>query len=430
MKTMHDTGHRDPGFDTLQVHGGQTLDCEARSCAVPIYQSASFGFRDAGHAARLFTGQEAGHIYSRMSNPTTDVLEKRVTLLEGGVGSVATASGTAAIFYAIFTIARTGDEFISSKALYGGTIHLFENVFRDMGITVHLVDINDRSEIEARMGKKTRALFTETIGNPMNTVADLRMLSDVAHAHGIPLIVDSTVTTPYLVRPFEHGADIVVHSLTKFMGGHGLSIGGIVTDAGTFCWDTFSALSRPDPEMDGHSFIERFGDAAYITRLRSAILRDTGACLSPFNAFTFLLGIETLSLRMAKHCGNALNVAQFLDGHPGVAWVNYPGLPNHPDHGRAEKYLRNGFGAIIAFGAKGGYEQAKEIIDSVRLFSHVANIGDTKSLIIHPASTTHKLLSEEQQLSSGVSPDMIRLCVGIEDIHDILADLEAALGKV
>jgi O-acetylhomoserine (thiol)-lyase len=414
-------------FDTIQVHGGYEPSGPDRARAVPICQSTSFVFRDAEHAASLFAGEERGHIYSRMSNPTIEVLENRISLLEGGVGTVALASGSAAILASILTIARCGDEIVSSRALYGGTTHLFASTLRDLGITVRLVDINDLSRLEAAFSEKTRAVFTETIGNPMNTVADLEVISRIAHAHGVPLIVDGTVTTPWLLRPFEHGADIVVHSLTKFMGGHGVSIGGSVTDSGRFSWDGFEKLSKPDQAMNGIDFSKAFGERAYIERLRAAILRDAGPCMSPFNAFTFLLGIETLSLRMQRHCENAMKIASFLEGHDQVAWVNYPGLAGHPDHGIARKYLEKGFGAVISFAPKGGYEAARQVVNRVRLVSHLANIGDARSLIIHPASTTHHQLSAEQQASCGITPDMVRISVGIEDVRDILDDLDSAL---
>lgn len=414
-------------FDTIQIHGGHTPDEASRARAVPIYQSTSFTFRDAEHAGALFAGEESGDIYSRISNPTTQVLENRVSLLEGGVGSVALASGSAAVLSAILTIAQCGDEIISSRALYGGTTHLFQSTMKGFGIAVRFVDINDTGQLEGALNEKTRAVFTETIGNPMNTVADLEMIAGVAHEHGAPLIVDNTATTPYLLRPFEHGADIVVHSLTKFMGGHGVSIGGSVTDSGRFSWKGFEKLSRPDPDLNGLNFTEKFGEQAYIARLRSVLLRDGGACMAPFNAFTFLLGIETLSLRMQRHCDNAMKVASFLERHEGVEWVNYPGLAGHPDHETARKYLKNGFGAIISFAPKGGYPVAKRVVNSVGLISHLANIGDAKTLIIHPASTTHHQLSPEQQALSGISPDMIRLSVGIEDADDILEDLDRAL---
>ena len=414
-------------FDTIQVHGGYEPSGPDRPRAVPICQSTSFSFRSAEHAAGLFAGSEAGHIYSRMSNPTMEVLENRISLLEGGVGTVAFASGSAAILASVLNLARSGDEVISSKALYGGTTHLFTSTLRDLGITVRLVDINDFSRLEEAFSERTRAVFTETIGNPMNTVADLKEIAGIAHAHGVPLIVDSTVTTPWLLKPFEHGADIVVHSLTKFMGGHGVSIGGSVTDSGRFSWEGFEKLSKPDEAMHGIDFSKTFGERAYIERLRAAILRDAGPCMSPFNAFTFLLGIETLSLRMQRHCENAMEVASFLEAHDRVAWVNYPGLAGHPDHDIARKYLERGFGAIISFAPKGGYEAARRMVDSVRLISHLANIGDARSLIIHPASTTHFQLSAEQQISCGITPDMIRLSVGIEDVRDILDDLDSAL---
>ena len=417
-------GHK---FDTIQVHGGHSPDSASLARAVPIYQSTSFSFTDTDHAAALFDYSESGNIYTRIGNPTTEVLEKRVSLLEGGVGSVATASGTAAVLYSVFNIAQAGDEIISSKALYGGTVHLFESILKDMGVRVHFVDINNPQEIQQAITDKTKAVFTETVGNPMNTVADLEMIAKVAHDHGIPLIVDSTSTTPYLIRPFDYGADIVVHSLTKFMGGHGISIGGIVTDSGRFSWERFEKLSQPDPSMQGLNFTGHFGNQAYIARLRTVVLRDTGACISPFNAFTILLGIETLSLRMARHCENAMKVASFLEDHADIGWVNYPGLESHSDHELALKYLKNGFGAIISFGPKGGFRSAKKIVDRVKLISHLANIGDAKTLIIHPASTTHQQLSEQQQRASGIEPEMIRLSIGIEDPDDIIDDLDQAI---
>lgn len=414
-------------FDTLQVHGGHMPDAASLSRAVPIYQSTSFVFEDSAHAASLFDLSRKGNVYTRIGNPTTEVLENRVTLLEGGVGSVATASGTAAILYSIFNIAGAGDEIISSRALYGGTTHLFESTIRNMGIQVNFVNINDPREIKGCITKRTKAIYTETVGNPMNAVADLEMIAEMAHDHGIPLIVDNTVTTPYLLKPFEHGADVVVHSLTKFMGGHGISIGGIVTDSGKGNWDAFKRLTKPDPDLNGLNFSQSYGNAAYIARMRTVVLRDTGACMSPFNAFTILLGIETLSLRMARHCDNAMKVAKFLDSHPMVQWVNYPGLKTHPDHDLAERYLKNGFGAIISFGPKGGYETARNTVDRVRLISHLANIGDAKTLIIHPASTTHQQLNAQQQKASGIVPEMIRLSIGIEDPDDIISDLDQAL---
>ncbi len=411
-------------FDTLQVHAGQAPEGNTCASAVPIYQSAAFVFNDSGHAADLFAGRQTGNIYSRIGNPTTAVLERRLSALEDGIATVATSSGTTAIFYALLNLAGPGDEVIASQALYGGTTHLFQGIFKDMGIRVHLVDIRDRGHIEALFTERTRALFTETIGNPMNTVADLGMLSGIAHAHGVPLVVDSTVTTPYLMRPIEHGADIVVHSLTKFMGGHGLSIGGSVTDAGRFDWRDFPRLGGRDSVPD---FSQDYGKAAYIERLRQVLLRDTGGCLSPFNAFTILMGIETLSLRMHKHCDNALALASFLKVHPRVAWVNYPGLAEHPDHDLARRCLPHGYGGIISFGPSGGPQAARKVVDGLRLFTHLANIGDTRSLIIHPASTTHQQLSDEQRHLSGIRPEMLRLSVGIEDIDDLREDLAQAL---
>jgi len=416
-------------FDTIQVHGGHTPDRETLARAVPIYQSSSFVFENSEHAAELFALNQAGNIYTRIGNPTTAVLEERVAQLEGGVGAVATASGTAAILYAIMNLTKAGDEIVSSKYLYGGTAHLFEGILRDYGITVHLIDIRDHAAVKACINARTRAVFTETIGNPTNVVADIAALAEIAHAGNIPLIVDNTVTSPYLLRPFELGADIVVHSLTKFMGGHGLSIGGVVVDAGRFDFSSWERFGQPDESQHGLVYTEKFGRAAYIARLRTVVLRDTGACLSPFNAFTLLIGIETLSLRMQRHCANALAVAEFLEARDDIAWVNYPGLESHRDHGLTGKILSKGAGAIIAFAPKGGYERAKTIVDKVKLFSHLANIGDAKSLIIHPASTTHQQLTTEQQLAAGVSPDLIRLSVGIEDLADLLADLSEALNS-
>jgi len=414
-------------FDTIQVHGGHTPDRETLARAVPIYQSSSFVFENSEHAAELFALNQAGNIYTRIGNPTTAVLEERVAQLEGGVGAVATASGTAAILYAIMNLTKAGDEIVSSKYLYGGTAHLFEGILRDYGITVHLIDIRDHSAVKACINERTRAVFTETIGNPTNVVADIAALAEIAHADGIPLIVDNTVTSPYLLKPFELGADIVVHSLTKFMGGHGLSIGGVVVDAGRFDFSSWERFGAPDESQHGLVYTEKFGQAAYIARLRTVVLRDTGACLSPFNAFTLLIGIETLSLRMQRHCANALAVAEFLEARGDIEWVNYPGLKSHRDNALTGKILSKGAGAIIAFAPKGGYERAKAIVDKVKLFSHLANIGDAKSLIIHPASTTHQQLTTEQQLAAGVSPDLIRLSIGIEDLDDLLADLNEAL---
>ncbi|OPZ59805.1 MAG: Methionine gamma-lyase [Deltaproteobacteria bacterium ADurb.Bin510] len=355
------------------------------------------------------------------------MLEERVALLEGGVGAVATASGTAAILYAVLNLAKAGDEIVASKYLYGGTTHLFEGILNDCGITVRLVDIRDHAAVEAAINARTRAVFTETIGNPTNVVADLAQLAAIAHAHGVPLIVDNTVTTPYLLRPFELGADIVVHSLTKYLGGHGTSIGGVVVDGGRFDYSSWPRFGQPDASQHGLVYTAKFGSAAYIARLRGVVLRDTGACLAPFNAFTLLLGIETLSLRMQRHCANALTVAEFLEARRDVAWVNYPGLSSHPDHALASRMLPLGSGAIIAFAPQGGYARAKQVVDRVKLFSHLANIGDAKSLIIHPASTTHQQLNAEQQLAAGLSPDLIRLSIGIEDATDLLADLSEAL---
>ncbi len=417
-------------FDTIQLHGGHTPDDSSLSRAVPIYQTTSYNFRSSEHAADLFALNDAGNIYTRIGNPTTGVLEERIALLEGGIAAVATASGTSAILYAVMNLAKVGDEIISSKAIYGGTHHLFESILKDFGITVHLVDINDAAAVKACINDNTRAVFTETIGNPVNQVADLEAIAEIAHGAGVPLIVDNTAATPYLVRPLEHGADIVVHSLTKFIGGHGVSIGGIVVDGGHFDWSAYNQFSQPDDSWHGIVFAEKFGAAAYIARLRTVILRDTGACLSPFNAFTILLGVETLSLRMQRHVENAARVAEILEANEQVAWVNYPGLKSHRDYELGQKYLPAGQGAIISVGLKGGYEAAKVVVNSVEILSHLANIGDAKSLIIHPASTTHQQLSDEEKRAGGIAPEMIRISVGIEDIDDILADLTQAFDKI
>ncbi|KXG77687.1 Methionine gamma-lyase [Fervidicola ferrireducens] len=419
-------------FNTLAVHAGQEPDPTTGSMAVPIYQTTSFVFKNTEHAANLFSLKEEGHIYSRMSNPTQDVLEKRIAALEGGVGALALASGQAAVAYAIMNIAKAGDEIVSSSTLYGGTFNLFSTTIKRFGIEVKFVDPGDPQNFKKAITSRTRAIYGEIIGNPKIDILDLEEVARIAHDAGIPFIVDNTFATPYLCRPFEFGADIVVHSATKFIGGHGTTLGGIIVDSGKFDWTNgnFPELAEPDPAYHGVSFTETFGKAAYIAKVRCMLLRDLGACISPFNAFLLLQGLETLHLRMQRHVENAQRAAEFLKNHPKVAWVNYPGLPDSPYHALAKKYMPKGPGAIFTFGLKGGYEAGKKFIENVKLFSHLANVGDAKSLIIHPASTTHQQLSPEEQEAAGVTPDMIRVSIGIEDIEDILEDLERGLEAV
>jgi O-acetylhomoserine (thiol)-lyase len=397
---------------------------------VPIYQTTSYTFDDADHAARLFALQEFGNIYTRLMNPTTDVFEQRIAALEGGAAALATASGQAAETLAILTIAQAGDEIISTTSLYGGTYNLFHHTLPKLGINFHFVDGADFAGIETAINEKTRAIYTETVGNPKLDVIDIEKLADIAHRHGLPLIIDNTTPSPALVRPIEHGADIVLHSATKFIGGHGTTIGGVIVDAGKFDWKAsgrFVDFVEPDPSYHGVSYTEAFGNLAFIIKARVQGLRDTGAALSPFSSFLLLQGAETLHLRMERHCENALEVAKFLQNHEQVEWVNYPGLETSEYYDLAARYLPSGAGALVTFGIKGGYEAGKKFINSVKLFSRVANIGDAKSLVIHPASTTHSQLTEEEQKTTGVTPDLVRLSVGIEDIRDILADLDAAL---
>jgi len=397
---------------------------------VPIYQTTSFVFDDADHAARLFALKEFGNIYTRIMNPTTDVFEKRVAALEGGAAALATASGQAAETLALTTIANAGDEIISSTSLYGGTYNLFHYTLPKWGIKVKFVDSADFEGIRKAITNKTRAIYTETLGNPKLDIPDLQKIAAIAHENGLPLVVDGTTTSPALLRAIEHGADIVINSATKFLGGHGNSIGGVIVDSGKFDWKAsgrFKDFVEPDPSYHGLSFVEAFGNLAFILKARVQGLRDTGAALSPFNAFLFLQGIETLHLRMERHSSNALAVAKHLEKHPGIEWVNYPGLPSSKYHALAKKYLPNGHGSLLTFGIKGGYEAGRKFINSVKLFSLLANIGDAKSLVIHPASTTHQQLSEEEQRSTGVTPEMVRLSVGVEDLADILEDLDQAL---
>jgi len=421
---------------TLALHGGQTPDPTTNSRAVPIYQTTSYVFNSTEHAANLFGLREFGNIYTRIMNPTTDVLEKRLAALDGGVGALAVASGQSAITLAILTITRAGQNIVSTSYLYGGTYNLFHYTLPRLGIEVRFVNSSDPANVAAAIDENTRLVYTESIGNPKNNVDDFEAIAQVAHQHGIPFIVDNTVA-PIGFRPFEYGVDIAVYSLTKFVGGHGTSIGGAIVDSGKLNWNNgkFPEFTEPDPSYHGLVFWEPFGlhdkaivpGAAFILKARVSLLRDLGPALSPFNAFLFLQGLETLHLRWQRHVENAQAVAEWLEKQPAVSWVNYPLLPSHPDYERAKKYLKNGGGAIIGFGIKGGLEAGKKVINSVKLFSHLANIGDSKSLIIHPASTTHQQLTPEEQISSGVTPDYIRLSVGTEDIRDIIADLDQAI---
>ncbi|HEX9778040.1 MAG TPA: homocysteine synthase [Geopsychrobacteraceae bacterium] len=414
---------------TLALHAGQVPDPTTNARAVPIYQTTSYTFDSAEHAANLFGLKEMGNIYTRLMNPTTDVLEKRLAELDGGVGALALASGSAAITLAILNLARCGDNIVASSYLYGGTYNLFHHTFARMGITVKFVDTSDPANVAAAIDADTKAVFLETIGNPKNNVDDFEAIARVAHDNGLPLVVDNTVATPVLFKPIEHGADIVCYSLTKFIGGHGTSIGGAVVDSGRFDWSSgrFPEYTTPDPSYHGLVYHEALGELAYILKMRITLLRDMGPALSPFNAFQFLQGLETLHVRMPRHCENALKVAGFLEKHPLVAWVNYPGLDSHPDHANTRRYLPKGAGAILGFGIKGGLEAGTKFIDNVKLASHLANIGDAKTLVIHPASTTHQQLTAEEQQAAGVTADFIRVSVGIEDIEDIIADLDQAL---
>jgi O-acetylhomoserine (thiol)-lyase len=416
-------------FDTLALHAGQTPDQDTLSRAVPIYQTSSYVFKSSEHAANLFGLKEFGNIYTRLMNPTTDVLEKRLAELDGGVGALAVASGQAAITYAVLNITQAGQNIVSTSYLYGGTYNLFHYTLPKLGISVKFVDSSDPENFRKAIDANTRLVYTESVGNPKNNVDDFEAIGKIAHEAGIPFVVDNTVTTPYLFKPLEHGADIVVYSLTKFIGGHGTSIGGAVVDGGRFPWNNgkFPELTEPDPSYHGLKYWDALGSISYIIKMRVTLLRDMGAPLSPFNSFLFLQGLETLHVRMPRHVENAQKVAEWLERHPSVTWVNYPGLSCHDDHARAKKYLPKGAGAIIGFGIKGGVAAGTKFIDNVKLLSHLANIGDAKTLVIHPASTTHQQLSPEEQLSTGVTADFIRLSIGIEDVNDIIADIDQAL---
>jgi len=419
-------------LETICLHGGQRPDSETGSRAVPIYQTTSFVFKDTAYAARLFSLEEEGDIYSRISNPTSAVVEERMAALEGGVGALLTASGQAASTLLFTTLAGQGDNIVSSASLYGGTKTLLGTVLTRFGISTRFADIRNPGSFEELIDGRTKALFVEIIGNPSGEIADLEACASLAHRNGLPLVVDNTFATPILCRPFEWGADVVFHSATKFIGGHGTSIGGVIVDGGRFAWDggRFPEFVDPSPGYHGLRFWESFGPKTFITKCRVEGMRSLGPAPSPFNAFLFLQGLETLHLRVPRHCENALRVAAFLKSHPKISWVAYAGLPGHPAHRLAQKYLRGGFGSIFTFGVRGGGESGKKVIESVKLISHLANVGDSKTLILHPASTSHAQLSAEDQLAAGVTPDMIRISVGTENPADIVDDLEAALAAV
>ncbi|MBO9323633.1 MAG: homocysteine synthase [Roseiflexus sp.] len=420
------------GFETLALHAGQQPDPTTGARAVPIYQTTSYQFKDTDHAARLFGLQEFGNIYTRIMNPTTDVLEQRIAALEGGVGALALASGQAAETLGILNVAGAGDNIVSSSDLYGGTYNLFRHTLPKLGITTRFVDARDHEGFRRAIDDRTKLVFLELVGNPRLDIVDLQTIAGIAHERGVAVMVDSTTATPYLCRPFEWGADIVIHSATKYLGGHGTSIAGLLVDSGKFDWTNgrYPEFTTPDPSYHGLVYTQAFGNLAYILKVRVQLLRDIGACLSPFNSFLLLQGIETLGLRMERHSQNALAVAQFLKEHSKVEWVLYPGLPEHPSYALAQKYMPRGQSGIVGFGIKGGRAAGAKFINSLRLFSHLANIGDARSLAIHPASTTHSQLTPDEQRLTGVTDDFVRLSVGIETIDDIIADLDQALAKV
>jgi len=418
-------------FETQSVHAGYTPDPTTKSVAVPIYQTVAYAFDSAQHGADLFDLKVPGNIYTRIMNPTTDVLEKRVAALEGGIGALAVASGQAAILYALQTITEAGDNIVSSTALYGGTYNLFAHTLPQYGIQTRFADHRDPASFAKLIDERTKAVYVETIGNPAGNITDIASVAAIAHQHGVPLIVDNTVGTPYLIRPFEHGADIVVHSLTKYMGGHGTTLGGVIVDSGRFPWDQhkarFPRLNEPDPSYHGVVYVEALGPAAFIGRARVVPLRNTGAAISPFNSFLILQGIETLPVRMDRHCENAVKAAEYLRAHPQVVWVRYPALADSPEKPLVDKYMGGRGSSILSFGIKGGREAGAKFIDALQLVTRLVNIGDAKSLACHPATTTHRQLSPAELEKAGVSEDMVRLSIGIEHIDDILADLEQAL---
>ncbi|TCU36638.1 O-acetylhomoserine aminocarboxypropyltransferase [Rhizobium azibense] len=423
----------DPGFNTLAIHAGAQPDPVTGARATPIYQTTAFVFNDSDHAASLFGLQAFGNIYTRIMNPTQAVLEERVAALEGGTAALAVASGHAAQVIVFHTIMRPGENFVAARQLYGGSINQFGNAFGNFGWQVRWADCDDPASFQNQIDEKTRAIFIESLANPGGTFVDIAAIAEVAHRHGLPLIVDNTMATPYLVRPIEHGADIVVHSLTKFLGGHGNSMGGIIVDGGTFDWSksgNYPMLSAPRPEYNGMVLHSTFGNFAFAIAARVLGLRDLGPAISPFNAFLILTGIETLPLRMQRHSDNAIAVAKWLKAHSKIAWVNYAGLEDHANHPLQQRYSPKGAGSVFTFGVKGGYEVGKALVEGLELFSHLANIGDTRSLVIHPASTTHRQLTDEQRTAAGAGPDVVRISIGIEDVKDIIADLERSLSKI
>ena len=422
--------NRSYGFETLSLHAGQeTADSATGARAVPIYQTTSYVFDSPEHAANLFALKQFGNIYTRIMNPTQDAFERRIAALEGGVGALATASGQAAETLAILNIAGLGDEVVSSASLYGGTYNLFHYTLPKLGITVRFVDSRDPENFRAAINDRTKVVYAETVGNPRLDTLDISAVANIAHEYGVPLMVDNTLPTPYLMQPLKHGADIVVHSTTKFIGGHGTAIGGAIVDSGKFDWTNgrFPSFVEPDPSYHGLRYVEALGPLAYIIKVRVQLLRDIGAATTPFNSWLFLQGLETLPVRMERHSQNALRIAEFLEGHPAVGWVSYPGLKSHPQHEVAAKYHTHGYGAIVGFGIKGGLEAGKQLIRHIELFSHLANVGDAKSLIIHPASTTHSQLTPDEQFETGVTPDFVRLSVGLETVDDLIDDLDQAL---
>lgn len=423
-------------FETKALHAGQTIEPTTLSRAVPVYRTNSYLFKNSAHAANLFGLKEPGNIYTRMMNPTTEVLEKRLTELEGGVGALAVASGTAVIFYSVINLARVGDEIVSANDLYGGTFTQFNNILPDLGINARFVDPTDPDNCKKAINDKTKAIYSESIGNSALNVPDYKALADIAHEHGIPYIIDSTFTTPFLLRPIEHGADIVVHSLSKWIGGHGTAIGGAIVDSGKFDWGKSKKhplLTEPDQSYHGMRYAYDLGEMAplaYITRARLVPLRNLGACISPDNSWIFIQGLESLPVRMQRHCENAAKVAEHLESHDKVSWARYPGLDTHPTHRNAKKYLKNGYGGMIVFGIKGGRKAGEEFIENLELFSHLANVGDAKSLALHPASTTHSQLSDKALLGAGITPDLVRLSIGLESVDDIIEDIDQALDKI